>query len=137
MKRSPFYRRGGRDSPNKGMKEKVCWQLQKYNRPMTGSELAEIFKLDRGDFNKIAKMIGERSAVVVVKVSGIISDGERDFLYEIERKPELSIPKRIGMTQVRVSYKSFAHSSRLSKIKHIAEAKQRRELIARGEYISG
>ncbi|GKX40475.1 hypothetical protein SOASR014_42140 [Pectobacterium carotovorum subsp. carotovorum] len=137
MKRSPFYRRGGKDSPNKGMKEKICWQLQKYNRPMTGSELAEIFKMEIAGFNKVAKRIGERSAVVLVKVSEIFSDGERDFLYEIERKPELSIPKRIGMAQVRVSYKSFANSSRLSKIKHIAEAKQRRELIARGEYISG
>ncbi|WJM80542.1 hypothetical protein [Pectobacterium brasiliense] len=137
MKRSPFYRRGGRDSPNKGMKEKVCWQLQKYNGPMTGSELAEIFKMDKCDFNKIAKRIGERSGVVAVKVSKTITDGEIDFIYAIERNPEVSISKRIGMAQIRVSYKSFATSSRLSKIKHIAEAKQRRELIARGEYISG
>lgn len=137
MKRSPFYRRGGRDSPNKGMKEKVCWQLQKHNRPMTGSELAEIFKMDKFAFNKAAKRINERSEVVCVKVSKNITNGEVDFIYEMERKPELSIPKRIGMAQIRVSYKSFATSSRLSKIKHIAEAKQRRELIARGEYISG
>lgn len=137
MKRSPFYRRGGKDSPNKGMKEKICWQLQKYNRPMTGSELAEIFKMDKCEFNKVAKRIGDRSGVVAVKVSKTITDGEIDFIYAIERKPEVSISKRIGMAQIRVSYKSFANSSRLSKIKHIAEAKQRRELIARGEYISG
>lgn len=137
MKRSPFYRRGGRGSPNKGMKEKVCWQLQKHNRPMTGRELAEIFKMDKCDFNKVSKRIGERSGVVVVKVLKTITDGEPDFIYVIERNPEVSIPKRIGMAQIRVSYKSFATSSRLSKIKHIAEAKQRRELIARGEYISG
>lgn len=137
MKRSPFYRRGGKDSPNKGMKEKICWQLQKYNRPMTGSELAEIFKMDKCEFNKVAKRIGDRSGVVAVKVSKTITDGEIDFIYAIERNPEVSISKRIGMAQIRVSYKSFANSSRLSKIKHIAEAKQRRELIARGEYISG
>ncbi|WP_146207458.1 hypothetical protein [Pectobacterium carotovorum] len=137
MKRTPFYRRGGRDSPNKGMKEKIIWQLQKHSRSMTGSELAEIFKMGLGEFNKIAKRIDERSTIVSVKVSKITKNSEIDFQYEMESKPKLSIPKRQGMSQIRVSYKSFATSSRLSKIKHIAEAKQRRELISRGEYISG
>ncbi|PPE64199.1 hypothetical protein [Pectobacterium brasiliense] len=137
MKRPPFYRRGGRNSQNKGMKEKIIWQLQKHGRPMTGNELAEIFKMGLGEFNKIAKRIDERSTIVLVKVSKITNNSEMDFLYEMESKPKLSIPKRQGMSQIRVSYKSFATSSCLSKIKHIAEAKQRRELIARGEYVSG
>ncbi|AYH33269.1 hypothetical protein C5E19_17475 [Pectobacterium parmentieri] len=119
------------------MKEKLIWQLQKHGRPMTGSELAEIFKMELSEFNKTAKRIDERSTIVSVKVSKITKNSEIDFQYEMESKPKLSIPKRQGMSQIRVSYKSFATSSRLSKIKHIAEAKQRRELISRGEYISG
>ncbi|GKV75572.1 hypothetical protein PEC106568_07460 [Pectobacterium carotovorum subsp. carotovorum] len=133
MKRTPFYRRGGRDSPNKGMKEKIIWQLQKHGRPMTGSELAEIFKMEVKDINKCRRFLV--SGVGESSVS--FEEVKDDFLYTLKKNPERKVPRNKKMNNCRVSYKSFATSSRLSKIKHIAEAKQRRELIARGEYISG
>ncbi|WP_264041454.1 hypothetical protein [Pectobacterium carotovorum] len=133
MKRPPFYRRGGRDSPNKGMKEKIIWQLQKHGRPMKGSELAEIFKMEVKALNKCKRFlvsgVGE-SSVSFEEVNG-------DFLYTLKKNPERKVPRNKKMNNCRVSYKSFATSSRLSKIKHIAEAIERRELIARGEYVSG
>ncbi|MDX6914736.1 hypothetical protein R9X49_06400 [Pectobacterium carotovorum] len=133
MKRSPFYRRGGRDSQNKGMKEKIIWQLQKHGRPMTGSELAEIFKMDVTDLNKCRRFVVSEVGQSSVSVEKIVDD----FIYTLMKNPEIKLVKNRKLMSCRVSYKSFATSSRISKIKHIAEAIHRRELIARGEYISG
>ncbi|MFP9529138.1 hypothetical protein [Pectobacterium brasiliense] len=133
MKRSPFYRRGGRDSPNKGMKEKIIWQLQKHSRPMTGTELSVIFKMDVTDLNKCRRFVVSEVGQSSVSVEKIVDD----FIYTLLKNPEIKLAKNRKLMSCRVSYKSFATSSRLSKIKHIAEAKHRRELIARGEYISG
>ncbi|MCG8709221.1 hypothetical protein JHU04_002461 [Brenneria sp. 4F2] len=136
MKRNPFYRRNGRGNGS-GIKERIIWQLQKYKREMSGEELSEIFRMSVSDFNYSARGLSKRTGVAIINVTPIkTKDGERDFLYSVERKPKLAIPKNEGQT-LNVSIKSLKNANRLSKIKHIAEAKQRRELIARGEYISG
>ncbi|KHT21030.1 hypothetical protein RC97_02980 [Pectobacterium brasiliense] len=115
------------------MKEKIIWQLQKHGRPMTGAELAAIFKMDAADLNKCRRFVVSEVGQPSVSVEKTVDD----FIYNLIKKPEIKLAKNRKLMSCRVSYKSFATSSRLSKIKHIAEAIQRRELIARGEYISG
>ncbi|KHS76986.1 hypothetical protein QT13_01725 [Pectobacterium brasiliense] len=115
------------------MKEKIIWQLQKHGRPMTGAELAVIFKMDAADLNKCRRFVVSEVGQSSVSAEKTVDD----FIYTLIKKPEIKLAKNRKLMSCRVSYKSFATSSRLSKIKHIAEAIQRRELIARGEYISG
>lgn len=136
MKKNPFYRRGGRDSPNAGLKERIAWQLSK--RPMTGAELANIFGMTLVEFRKAAKHAIDGKGVATISAERYITeDGRLDKIYTLERKPKRVVPNTEKRQRIFISMRSLRMMSNVSKEQYTLEAKRRAELIRRGEYRAG
>ncbi|WP_173634954.1 regulator [Paramixta manurensis] len=133
MKKNPFYRRNvaGKYS---GLKEKVAWQLSK--RPMSGSELATILRMDATEINRMMRYYITENAVVTITAGEWFRDesGFKDRIYTLGRKAKRVAPR--PTKSIVVSLKSFKNASEEQRQKNILAAQRRARLIAAGLYIT-
>nr|WP_154325080.1 regulator [Pantoea sp. 201603H] len=132
MKKIPFYRRNhGRNS---GLKEKVAWQLSK--RPMSGKELADIFRMEPAELNSIMRYYINENAVATITAGEWFIDesGFRDRIYTLEKKAKRIAPR--PTKTIVVSLKSFKNAGEEQRQKNILAAQRRARLIAAGLYIT-
>jgi len=132
VKRITFYRRGGSTGGNSGLKEKMVWQLSK--RPMTGRELAAIFKMELPKFNKLVRQCIVDTGTVCISASEWVKgeDGLNDRTYTLERLGQRAFPKP-GQSII-VSKNSYGNRNPESREQHRKAARERARLIASGQY---
>lgn len=134
MKRVAFYRRGGKDGPFTGLRERLVWHLSK--GPASGRQICAALGFDLKEFNKAIaskNLLKQKTACVTASEWFIDEDGFRDRVYSLEGKPKRVVPEA-GKT-VLYSIKSLRNSSQENRRKNIERAERRARLIKAGLYI--
>lgn len=136
MKRCPFYRRPGKQGKFAGLKERVIWMISKRGRPVTGTEIAEVFGITLAEFNLVARTITRGSGLVAKIVASekwITESGHVDRHFALIEPAKVVLPKN-SKTRL-FTRKSVAYSSKQMRQQCIEKAARRKRLIAAGLYI--
>ncbi|MCU5775071.1 hypothetical protein N5923_23565 [Erwiniaceae bacterium BAC15a-03b] len=135
MRKIAMYRRG-RGCPNDGLREKVAWQLSKV--PMTGKELAAIFRMEPRELHKALGSHFDRTKVATITATEWTTDseGNRDRTYTLTASPKRIAPKVTPKKTIVVSWKAFAESGEEQRQENILAAQRRARLIKAGLWIT-
>ena len=136
MKRIPFYRRPGKQGKFTGLKERVIWMINKRGRPVTGTEISEVFGVTLAEFNLVARTLtrgGGQVAKIVTSEPWITETGHIDRHFALAEPAKVVLPKN-SKTRL-FTRKSVAYSSKNMREQCIEKAERRKRLIAAGLYI--
>lgn len=135
--RTPFYRRPGKKGKFTGLKERVIWMINKRGRPVTGSEIAEVFGVTLAEFNRVARTITRGSGLVAKLTASETWETETgivDRYFSLESPAKVITPKD-SKTRL-FTKKSAQYASAEEKERCIERAARRAWLIEAGLYIN-
>ncbi|MCA7012487.1 hypothetical protein LF934_07485 [Dickeya dadantii] len=130
---NPFYRRGGNQGRNSGLREKIAWQLSK--RPMSGQELADILNVPLPQLRSALSHIERQTAVMELSISDWqIIDGIRDRVYTLVRVGQRARPKASQAKKIIISARSASNENPDARREGRKRARELARRIADGTY---